>query len=101
MCLKGLQLGFNPADYLTEKQLRRSSKLRRDYRKLKEWSNRPTQIDNKTISSFMNVVQKGLMNEGHNQPVHNLHYIDWALSAINVQLQMFNKKLREEKKLNY
>jgi gamma-glutamylcyclotransferase (GGCT)/AIG2-like uncharacterized protein YtfP len=97
MCLKGLQIGFNPADYLTTKQLKGSSKLRRDFRELKRWSNEPTQIDNKTISRFMDIVQKGLMNEGHNQPVHNLHYIDWAVSAINVQLQMFNKKLRAKK----
>jgi hypothetical protein len=35
------------------------------------------------------------MQEGHHKPAHTLHYIDWVLSAIEVQLRMFNKQLRE------
>jgi hypothetical protein len=35
------------------------------------------------------------MNERHHHPVHKLHYIDWAINAIDVQLQMFNKQLKE------
>jgi hypothetical protein len=41
------------------------------------------------------MVQTGLMNEGHRQPVHKLHYIDWALSAIDTQLRTFNQQLRQ------
>jgi hypothetical protein len=35
------------------------------------------------------------MNEGHRRPAHQLHYIDWALSAIDVQLRMFNKQIND------
>jgi hypothetical protein len=35
------------------------------------------------------------MNERHRRPAHKLHYIDWAISAIDAQLRMFNKQLKE------
>jgi hypothetical protein len=35
------------------------------------------------------------MNEGHHQPIHTLHYIDWVLGAIDIQLRMFNKQVKE------
>jgi len=38
MCLKGLQLAYNPADYLTAEQLKKSAKLRREYEELKKAS---------------------------------------------------------------
>ena len=95
LCLKGLQLAYNPGDYLSADQLRQSRKLQREYRDLKKWAVEPTPIGHQTISKFLNTVQKGLMNEGHRQPVHKLHYIDWILSAIDVQLRMFNKQLKK------
>jgi hypothetical protein len=93
LCLKGLQLAYNPADYLTAEQLRASRALRRQYEQLKQWAVEPTQISPQTISRFLKTVQAGLMSEGHRQPAHTLHYIDWVLSAIDVQLRMFNKQL--------
>jgi len=93
LCLKGLQLAYNPADYLTVEQLRGSRKLQREYEELKRWAAEPTKISPHTINKFLKTVQEGLMNEGHRRPVHQLHYIDWALSAINVQLRMFNEQL--------
>jgi len=95
LCLKGLQLSYNPADYLTTDQLRSSRKLRNQYENLKQWAVQPTEISPQIISRFIKTVQDGLMNEGHRRTVHELHYIDWALSAIDVQLRMFNKQLRE------
>ncbi|MHC4623770.1 MAG: gamma-glutamylcyclotransferase family protein [Planctomycetota bacterium] len=95
LCLKGLQLAYNPADYLTAEQLKNSKKLRNQYEELKKWAAEPTQISPKTISSFIETVKDGLMNEMHRQPAHKLHYIDWALSAIDVQLRMFNKQLKK------
>ncbi|MDD5459470.1 MAG: gamma-glutamylcyclotransferase [Phycisphaerae bacterium] len=94
MCLKGLQIGYNPADYLTADQLK-TPRLRRDYEKLKEWSENPSQISPRTINEFVRTVRYGLMNEAHHRPAHKLHYIDWAISAIDVQLRMFNKQLRQ------
>ena len=35
------------------------------------------------------------MNEANRQPYHKLHYIDWALGAIDVQLRLFNKQLHQ------
>ncbi|MHC4603723.1 MAG: hypothetical protein ACYS6W_10390 [Planctomycetota bacterium] len=35
------------------------------------------------------------MSEAHRRPAHKLHYIDWALSAADVQLRMFNKQLKK------
>jgi len=99
LCLKGLQLAYNPADYLTAEQLRTSKKLRREYDELKKWAVEPTEISPQTIGKFLNTVQDGLMNEGHRQPVHELHYIDWVLSAIDVQLRMFNKQLKKNAEL--
>jgi len=95
LCLKGLQLAYNPADYLSAEQLKASRKLRRQYEELKKWAAEPTEISRQTISKFLNTVQKGLMNEGHRRPAHKLHYIDWSLSAIDVQLRMFNKQLKK------
>lgn len=95
LCLKGLQLAYNPADYLTAEQLKRSKGLRQQYEDLKKWAAEPAEIDPQIISTFLNTVQDGLMSERHRRPAHKLHYIDWALSAIDAQLQMFNKQLKE------
>jgi gamma-glutamylcyclotransferase (GGCT)/AIG2-like uncharacterized protein YtfP len=95
LCLKGLQFACNPADYLTAEQLRTSKKLQREYEELKQWAAEPAEISHQIINRFVKTVQDGLMNEGHHQPVHKLHYIDWALSAIDVQLRMFNKQLKK------
>jgi hypothetical protein len=95
LCLKGLQLAYNPDDYLTAEQLRTSKKLQRDYEELKKWAAEPTEISHQIISRFVKTVQDGLMNEVHYRPAHKLHYIDWALSAIDVQLRMFNKQLKK------
>lgn len=95
LCLKGLQMAYNPGDYLSADQLNASSKLRREYEELKNWAAGPTEISRQTISEFIKIVQEGLMSEAHHRPVHKLHYIDWALSAIDVQLRMFNKQVKE------
>jgi hypothetical protein len=95
LCLKGLQLAYNPGDYLTADQRKQSRKLQREYEELKDWAAEPTEISRQIISRFVKTVQHGLMNEAHYRPVHKLHYIDWALSAIDVQLRMFNKQLRK------
>ncbi|MHC4394842.1 MAG: gamma-glutamylcyclotransferase family protein [Planctomycetota bacterium] len=95
LCLKGLQLAFNPADYLSSDQLKASPRLQQQYEQLKQWAAEPTEISRQIISRFIKTVQDGLMDEGHHRPIHRLHYIDWALSAIDVQLRMFNKQLRK------
>ncbi len=95
MCLKGLQLGYNPGDYLSIRQLQTNKKLRNDYEALKEWSSSPTPISPQTIRKFLDTVHEGLMNESHRRPAHKLHYIDWVLSAIDVQLRMFNQQLQK------
>jgi len=97
MCLKGLQLAFNPADYLTAEQLQYSRRLRRDYEELQRWAAEPTEISRHTRSNFIRTVQHGLMHEAHRRAAHNLHYIDWAVSAIDVQLRMFNKQLAKSR----
>ncbi|MHC4424828.1 MAG: gamma-glutamylcyclotransferase family protein [Planctomycetota bacterium] len=94
LCLKGLQLAYNPGDYLTAEQLRDNPRLQRQYEELKKWAAEPTEISPQTISKFIKTVREGLMNEGHRQPAHKLHYIDWVLSAIGAQLRMFNKQLK-------
>ena len=99
LCLKGLQLSYNPGDYLSAEQLRTSKKLQKDYEELKKWAAEPTEISHQTISRFIKTVQDGLMNEGHHRPTHKLHYIDWALSAIDVQLRIFNKQLKKNAEL--
>jgi gamma-glutamylcyclotransferase (GGCT)/AIG2-like uncharacterized protein YtfP len=95
MCLKGLQMGYNPADYLTAEQLAASAKLRRDYEELKAWALEPTPISPRIVKKFLAIVREGLMNERHRQPAHELHYIDWALAAIDVQIRMFNEQVKE------
>ena len=97
---KGLQLSYNPADYLTTEQLKNSKKLQREYEQLKKWAEEPTEISPLTISKFLKTVHDGLMNERHSRPTHKLHYIDWAVSAIDVQLRMFNEQLRKTQNLN-
>ena len=97
LCLKGLQLAYNPDDYLSAEQLSGSKKLQQQYEDLKKWAAEPTEISPRTISRFLKIVQYGLMHEGHRRPAHKLHYIDWALSAIDIQLRMFNKQLKKVK----
>jgi hypothetical protein len=94
MCLKGLQLDYNPGDYLTAEQLRDSRKLRLEYEELKQWAAEPTEINSQIISRFLATVRKGLMNEGHHRPTHKLHYIDWVLNTISVQLRTFNEQVK-------
>jgi len=95
LCLKGLQLAYNPGDYLTAEQLKGSRRLKQQYEDLKKWAAEPTEISPQTISKFLKTVQDGLMSEAHHRPAHKLHYIDWALSAISVQLRMFNKQVKK------
>jgi hypothetical protein len=95
LCLKGLQLAYNPADYLTAEQLRTSKKLQQEYDELKKWAAEPAEISPQTIKKFLDTVRDGLMNEGYHQPVHKLHYIEWALSAIDVQLRIFNEQVKK------
>jgi gamma-glutamylcyclotransferase (GGCT)/AIG2-like uncharacterized protein YtfP len=95
LCLKGLQLAYNPADYLSAEQLKGNEKLRREYEDLKKWAVEPAEISRQIISKFLDTVRQGLMNERHHHHAHKLHYIDWALNAIDAQLQMFNKQLKE------
>jgi hypothetical protein len=95
LCLKGLQLAYNPGDYLSADQLNADAKLRREYEELKNWAAEPAEISQQIISEFIKTVQQGLMNEAHRRPAHKLHYVDWALAAIDVQLRMFNKQVKE------
>jgi len=94
-CLKGLQLAYNPGDFLTIEQLASNPRLRHQYEELKQWATEPTEIGQHTITRFLNTVRQGLMNEGHRRPAHKLHYIEWALGAVDVQLRMFNHQLRK------
>lgn len=95
MCLKGLQIAINPGDYLSAEQLKTSVRLRQHYEDIKAWAHEPTEISRQTISRFVRTVQEGLMSESHQRPSHKLHYIDWVLSAVDVQLRMFNKQLKK------
>jgi hypothetical protein len=36
------------------------------------------------------------MLERHGRPAHKLHYIDWVLGAIDVQLRLFNKVVENQ-----
>ncbi len=97
MALKGLQLSLNPGNYLTAEQLTASRRLRNEYQELREWAAAPEPISRRTKGRFLDAIYDGLMNEAHQQPYHKLHYIDWALVAIDMQIRMFNKKLEEGK----
>ncbi len=96
MALKGLQLEYNPADYLTAAQLTASPTLRRQYAQLKAWAEKPTAITTKTITKFIDTIRQGLMNERLHRPMHRLHYIDWAISSIDVQLRLLNRQIKKE-----
>jgi hypothetical protein len=93
MCLKGLQLAYNPADYLTAEQLKKSAKLRREYEELKTWAANPAEISPKIIKDFLHTVREGLMNEAHHSPSHRQHYIEWAIGAIDMRLRTFNEQI--------
>ncbi len=95
LALKGLQLSINPGDYLTAEQLAASRRLRNEYRELREWAVAPEPISRHTKGRFLDTIYDGLMHEAHRQPYHKLHYIDWAIGAIDMQIRMFNKKLED------
>jgi hypothetical protein len=95
MCLKGLQLSYNPADYLTAEQLKNNPRLQEQYEVLKTWAAEPMEISQQTIKRFVGTVHEGLINEGHRRPAHTLHYLDWVLSEIENRLRTFNKQLRQ------
>lgn len=96
LCLKGLQLAYNPGDYLSFKQLKSSKRLQNDYQELKKWAFEPAEIGPQIITKFLDTIQDGLMNERHHRPAHKLHYIDWAIDAIDAQLQRFNKQVKDK-----
>lgn len=93
LCLKGLQLAYNPGDYLTAEQMQQNPRLRRHYEQLKEWAEHPTPLGPRTIRRLLDTVRRGLMNERHYQPAHSLHYIEWGINAIETQLQAFNRQV--------
>jgi gamma-glutamylcyclotransferase (GGCT)/AIG2-like uncharacterized protein YtfP len=94
MGLKGLNLEYNPGDYLTAEQMQRNPRLAGRYQDLKTWAHSPTPIPDRTIQRFLDTVRCGLMNERHRQPAHRLHYIDYAISAIETQLRQFNDQVK-------
>lgn len=96
MALKGLQISYNPGEYLTAAQLSSSRKLQNDYEEIKRWAANPTEISRTSRKRFLDLVQQGLLNEGHRRPVHQLHYIDWVMGAIDVQLRLFNKQIEKQ-----
>ena len=98
MALKGLQLSLNPGNYLTAEQLSASRRLRSEYRELREWAANPEPISRRTKGRFLDAIYDGLMHEAHRRPYHKLHYIDWTLGAIDMQIRLFNKKLEESTK---
>jgi len=98
MALKGIQLAYNPSDYITAAQMNESRRLRHQYKELKEWADNPTEISRRTMGRFLQAIQKGLMDEANGKPYHKLHYIDWALGAIDIQLRLFNKQIRNQPK---
>jgi hypothetical protein len=93
LCLKGLQLAYNPGDYLSADQMQRNPRLLRHYQQLKEWANHPAPIGARTIRRLLDTVRHGLLIERHNRPVHSPHYIEWALNAIDTQLRAFNQQV--------
>jgi len=95
LCLKGLQLEYNPGDYLRAEQMLNDRRLHRQYQELKRWAARPTEIGDRTIRRLLDTVHRGLMSERYRRPVHKLHYLEWALNAIDTQLRAFNQKVRE------
>lgn len=94
MALKGIQVAVNPGDYLTRDQLAANRKLRQEYEELKEWAENPTEISRRTMGRFLDTIHDGLMREAYRRPYHKLHYIDWALGAIDLQIRLFNKQIR-------
>jgi len=96
MALKGLQLAYNPADYLTTEQFNSSRKFRHQFEQLKEWSDAPTEISRRTRGRFLESIKAGLMVENGHGPYHKLHYIDWALEAIDIQLRLFNQQVQKQ-----
>jgi len=92
--LKGLNLEYNPGDYLTAEQMQRYPRLVPRYQELKEWAHDPAEISDRTIQRFLDTVRRGLMHERHHRPAHSLHYIDYAVSAIDAQLRQFNDQVK-------
>ena len=99
LCLKGLQIAWNADDYLSAEQLQANPRLRHQYQQIKQWAAEPTQISAQVIRRFLSTVQEGLMNERHYRPAHSLHYIEWAVGAIDTQLQAFNQQVEATVKL--
>ena len=95
MAMKGIQIAMNPGDYLTAEQLASSRRLRNEYEELKAWANTPVPISRRTKGRFLNAIYDGLMHEAHNKPYHKLHYIDWALGAIDLQIRLFNQRIEK------
>jgi hypothetical protein len=95
MALKGLQIAMNPADYLTADQLEASRRLRNEYEELKQWAANPIPIARTTKRRFLNNIYDGLMHEARQKPYHKLHYIDWAMGAIDLQIRLFNQRIEK------
>jgi len=99
LALKGLQLSINPGDYLTAEQLAASPKLRQEYAELKSWAAHPEEISSQAKGAFLNAVYDGLMHERHRRPYHKQHYIEWAIGALDLQIQAFNKQVEQSRGL--
>jgi gamma-glutamylcyclotransferase (GGCT)/AIG2-like uncharacterized protein YtfP len=95
MALKGLQLSINPGNYLTPAQLASNPRLQEEYEELKDWAAKPTAVNQQTQGEFLGTIREGLMKEGHHKTYHKLHYIDWAVGAIEMQIHLFNEQVNK------
>jgi gamma-glutamylcyclotransferase (GGCT)/AIG2-like uncharacterized protein YtfP len=95
MALKGLQLSINPGDYLTAAQLASNPRLQDEYEELKDWAAKPAAVSAQVLREFLDTIREGLMQEGHHKTYHKLHYIDWAVGAIEMQIHLFNEQVNK------
>jgi len=96
LALKGLQLSINPGDYLTPRQLASNPRLQDEYEELKSWAANPTAITPQAQQKFLGTIRDGLMQEAHHKPYHKQHYIEWAVGAVETQIQLFNQQLEKQ-----
>ena len=80
---------------MTTEQLATSRRLRNEYEELKQWALNPTPITRRTKGRFLDAIYDGLMHEANNRPYHKLHYIDWALGAIDLQIRLYNQRIEK------
>ncbi len=98
VALKGVQLSCRPGSFLLGGQYGRHPRLRELADTLPVWATHLTPLGPDAISTFLDAVRSGLMEEAPSGPAHSRAYITWSINQLTKQLKTFDAAITQNTK---